>query len=151
MINKDNKYYFIYNFFPLLYGEMKKWKSKLIDIKDMGFNIVYLNPIYQSGFSGSLYAVKEYFKIDGRFGKEDSVEKNIEVLKDFLKVAHDLDLKVILDLVINHTSIDCPLVKEKPEWYMLKDDNVVHPGAFEGNNWIEWGDLARINNEYSPD
>ena len=50
----------------------------------------------------------------------------------FLKEAGRRDLKVMLDLVINHTAIDSPLVREHPEWY-AKDEHgqIKHPGAID--------------------
>jgi starch synthase (maltosyl-transferring) len=57
----------IYNLFPPLAGTMAQWENHLPRIAQMGFDWVYLNPFHSPGFSGSLYAVKDYFAFNPRF------------------------------------------------------------------------------------
>jgi starch synthase (maltosyl-transferring) len=70
----------------------------------------------------------------------------------FLKEAGRRGLRVMMDLVINHTAIDSPLVTQHPEWY-AKDENgaIKHPGAIDPADATKvtvWGDLAEL--EYWP-
>lgn len=57
----------IYNLFPLLVGTVEAWAAELPRIAAMNFDWVYLNPIHESGFSGSLYAIKSIDHLDPRF------------------------------------------------------------------------------------
>lgn len=57
----------IYNLFPTLAGTTRKWAAHLPRIAEMGFNAVYVNPFHYPGFSGSLYAVKDYYRLNPRF------------------------------------------------------------------------------------
>jgi len=57
----------IYNLFPTLAGSIAGWTAQLPWIAAMGFNAVYLNPFHYPGFSGSLYAVKDYYRLNPRF------------------------------------------------------------------------------------
>ena len=57
----------IYNLFPTLAGSIADWTATLPRIAAMGFNAVYVNPFHYPGFSGSLYAVKDYYRLNPRF------------------------------------------------------------------------------------
>ncbi|MDY6840548.1 MAG: alpha-amylase, partial [Pseudomonadota bacterium] len=57
----------IYNLFPLLAGTTADWQAELPRIAGMNFNWVYLNPFHYPGFSGSLYAVKDYYTLNPLF------------------------------------------------------------------------------------
>jgi starch synthase (maltosyl-transferring) len=111
----------IYNFFPRLVGPISKWYSHLDRIKQMDFNWIYFNPLSYSGFSGSLYAIKDYYKFNPIFAPENAADPySWEPFKVIVKRCHELGIKVMYDLVINHTSIDSPLVKDHPEWFKEK-------------------------------
>jgi len=136
----------IYNLFPLLVGSVARWGEELPRIAAMGFDWVYLNPFHYPGFSGSLYAVKDYHRLhplmdDGRPADQQ--------LKEFVEKAADFGLQVMMDLVINHTSKDALLVAEHPEWYARKPDGALKsPGAVDPDDpakFTEWGDLAEID------
>ncbi len=141
----------IYNLFPLLAGTIPRWEEHLERIAAMGFTWIYLNPIHTPGLSGSLYAVKDYFGINPLFYPEDGRDPEA-ALAHFLKEAARRGLKVMLDLVINHTAIDSNLVEEHPEWYAKDEDgNIKHPGAIDpadARKKTVWGDLAEL--EYWP-
>ena len=51
----------IYNLFPLLAGPVPAWSGHLDRIAGMGFDWIYVNPFHYPGFSGSLYAVKDFY------------------------------------------------------------------------------------------
>ena len=141
----------IYNLFPPLVGPIPRWEEHLDRIARMGFTWIFLNPIHTPGLSGSLYAVKDYFGLNPRFFPE-SGEDPEAALVHFLQEAARRHLKVMLDLVINHTAIDSPLVRQHPEWY-AKDEagNIKHPGAIDpadATRVTVWGDLAEL--EYWP-
>lgn len=139
-----------YNLFPPLLGHIKNWYSHIDRIKAMGFEWVYVNPITYPGFSGSLYATKYYYRYNSSFfstSDQDIAEKE---LKDFISYCNKNNIKVMIDLVINHSSKDCNLVEEHFEWYKTKDGVLQSPGAWDNGKWVEWGDLAVFNNEMDP-
>ena len=73
-----------YNLFAPLLGNIKNWYSHIDRIKKIGFEWVYINPITYPGFSGSLYATKDYYKYNPAFftsSEKDIAEKEI---KDFV-------------------------------------------------------------------
>ncbi len=127
---------FLRNFTPE--GTFKAAQARLADLKALGVNTIWLMPIHpignekRKGSLGSPYSVKDYFDINPEHGtKED--------FKAFVKAAHELDLKVILDFVGNHTAWDCPLIKEHPEYYLKdKKGNIVSPNP-------DWYDIAQLD------
>lgn len=141
----------IYNLFPPLAGSIPRWEQHLERIAAMGFTWIYLNPIHTPGLSGSLYAVKDYFGINPLFYPE-SGEDPEAALARFIKEAERRGLKVMLDLVINHTAIDSPLTEEHPEWYARDEKGKIkRPGAIDPADATKvtvWGDLAEL--EYWP-
>lgn len=137
----------LYNLFPLLGGSVRQWEDHLPRIAAMGFNWVYLNPFHYPGFSGSLYAVKDYYRIhDLMWDGEHSLE---DLLKSFCWKAGQHGLSVIMDLVINHTSKDAVLATDHPEWYLYEPDGSLRsPRAIDpadARHVTVWGDLAEIN------
>jgi starch synthase (maltosyl-transferring) len=141
----------IYNLFPPLAGSIKHWESHLSRIAAMGFDWIYLNPFHYPGFSGSLYAVKDYFAFNPRF--LEGVEGDpFQALWHFCRSAKELDVAVMMDLVLNHTASDAVLVAEHPEWYARnKDGSLKHPSCIDpadSRRVTVWGDLAEL--EFSP-
>src|SRR3984893_3334438 len=92
----------IYNLFPLLAGPLPRWKSHLERARRMEFNWLFVNPIQLSGFSGSLYSIADYYAIDPRF-IDSSAGPPESQLRQMISDAHGLGLRVMMDLVINHT------------------------------------------------
>lgn len=145
--------FIVYNLFPLLAGPVAQWEQHLDRIEQMGFNWIYINPFHLSGFSGSLYSVKDYYKIDPRIAGSYSQKKAKDALAAFNKKAHDRGIRVMADLVINHTAVDSVLVKSHPKWYEYDDKGKIkNPCAKDGDRVVAvWGDLAEIDNRTSPD
>jgi len=144
----------IYNIFPLLAGTMDRWMAHARRARDMGFDWIYLNPVHYPGFSGSLYAVKEYFRLNPLLVPEGTADP-LGLLGETLEQIRALGLRVMMDLVINHTARDSPLTRAHPEWY-LRDaqGRVKSPSAMDpanANHVTVWGDLAEIDNAGSPD
>ena len=137
----------IYNLFPLLCGSVRQWEDHLPRIAAMGFDWVYVNPFHYPGFSGSLYAVKDYYRInDLMWDGEHSLE---ELLESFCAKASELGVSVIMDLVINHTAKDALLADEHPDWFLHEDDGTLRsPRAIDpadARQVTVWGDLAELN------
>lgn len=82
-------------------GDLKGIESKLDYVKGLGCNAIWLNPFYKSPFSDGGYDVSDFFDVDPRFG-------TIEDFKSLTKTAHKLGIKIIVDLVAGHASIQNP-------------------------------------------
>ncbi|MFP3879671.1 MAG: alpha-amylase [Dehalococcoidia bacterium] len=145
----------IYNLFPLLAGAMPDWLEHASRAAEMGFNWLYINSIHYPGFSGSLYAVKDYYRINPRFLPPDTENNELAVLEQTLRGLRNLGLWPMMDLVINHTSRDCPLIHEHPAWYVHDESgDISSPFAVDPDDPEKvtvWGDLAEIDNEGSSD
>ena len=82
-------------------GDLKGIIQKLDYIKELGVDVIWLNPVYQSPLADNGYDISDYKKILDSFG----------TMKDFdtlLDEAHKKGIKVIMDLVLNHTSDEHP-------------------------------------------
>src|SRR5437667_6805030 len=141
----------IYNLFPSLAGTIRDWMVHLPRIAGMGFNAVYINPFHYPGFSGSLYAVKDYYRLNPRFrGKEPGDDDAL--LRRFTEAAHGHGLRVIMDLVVNHTSKDSELATSHPGWFArdrrgeLVSPSVTDPA--DPTRKTVWADLAEL--DYRP-
>lgn len=141
---------YIYNLYPKLYKNLDEWIKNLDHIVDMGFNSIYINPFHYPGFSGSIYAVKDYYSYNPNFftNKKEPEEQ----LKNFLDICKGKEILPIMDLVINHTSLDSPLTKKHKNWYVLdKNGDIKRPGAWENGQFVTWGDLATFDLDNSSD
>jgi starch synthase (maltosyl-transferring) len=145
----------IYNLFPLLAGTMTNWLHHASRAAEMGFNWLYINSIHYPGFSGSLYAVKHHYRINPQFLPPDTETDEFAALERTLAGFHALGLWPMMDLVINHSSRDCPLLNEHPAWYVHNEcGEIVSPSARDPDDPDKitvWGDLAEIDNEGSSD
>src|SRR5262245_18839074 len=141
----------IYNLFPLLAGPLPEWTPHLERAQRLGFNWVFINSFHYSGYSGSLYSIKDYYTIDPRL-VDPAAGLPMAQLEQMIQTATRLDLKLMMDLVINHTAFDSPLVQEHPDWYKRgADGKPLRPSAKEGDRRVVWEDLAEIDNAGSPD
>ncbi|QTF09979.1 alpha-glucosidase [Brenneria izadpanahii] len=78
-------------------GDLAGLNEKLPYINKLGADVIWLNPIYESPLIDNGYDISDYYKINPVFGTLDD-------FKSLLKSAHDLNIKIIMDLVVNHTS-----------------------------------------------
>ncbi len=138
----------IYNLFPSLAGTVRQWAEHLPRIAAMGFNAVYINPFHYPGFSGSLYAVKDYYRLNPRFRGDESQDDD-SLLRDFTQAAQGHGLRVIMDLVVNHTSKDSELVADHPGWFARDaKGEILSPFATDPadpSRKTVWGDLAELD------
>lgn len=114
-------------------GDLKGVEKKLPYLKELGIDAIWLTPIYLSPQVDNGYDVADYRKVDPMFG-------NNEDLKELIEKSHKLNIKVILDMVANHTSDKCIWFKESKkskdnyfsDFYIWKDPK---PDGSEPNNW----------------
>src|SRR5256885_12288543 len=76
----------IYNLFPSLVGSIERWSEHLGRIAAMGFDWVYVNPFHYPGFSGSLYATKDPYRLNDLFRHEANSDEKAS-LQRFLALA----------------------------------------------------------------
>ncbi|MBM4200175.1 MAG: alpha-amylase [Gammaproteobacteria bacterium] len=135
----------IYNLFPLLAGPIKDWKPHLDRAAALGFNWIFVNPIQQTGRSGSLYSIKDYFAINPALLDPASIQSAEEQMREIVRYAEDLGLSMMIDLVINHCAYDSPLLKEHPKWFVREGGQIAHPHCLHEGQQVVWEDLARFD------
>lgn len=84
-------------------GDLPGIISRLDYVKSLGVDAIWMNPIFESGWFDGGYDIKDYYKVDPRFGSNGDVKRLVEE-------AHKRGLKVCLDLVPGHTS-------NQSEWF----------------------------------
>ena len=145
----------IYNLYPQLIGHISKWSDHLDRIKEMNFDWVYVNPFHLPGFSGSCYSLKSHYLYNPLFTKgtfdydnlEAEQEKGNALISEFCSNANAKGLKVMMDIVVNHTSFDSELLMTNSYWYEHDNDGEIKkPGTLEDGYFIEWGDLLQLDN-----
>jgi glycosidase len=129
----------VYEIYPRAFspqGNFNGITTRLDDLKSLGVTILWLMPIHpigqekKKGSIGSPYAVRDYYAINPDYGtKED--------LKKLISEAHRREMKVIIDIVANHTSWDSVLMKN-PDYYRRDaKGNITYP--------YDWFDIAALN------
>ncbi|MCB9965429.1 MAG: alpha-glucosidase [Rhodospirillales bacterium] len=115
-------------------GDLKGIIEKLDYVASLGVEGVWISPFFKSPMKDFGYDVSDYRDVDPLFG----------TLNDFhllLDKAHKLELKIIIDLVLNHTSEEHPWFLEsrqdqtnpKADWYVWADPK---PDGTPSNNWL---------------
>ena len=116
-------------------GDIPGIISKLDYLKELGINCVWLSPVYNSPQEDNGYDISDYYDIYPPFGTLDDFKK-------MLKGMHDRGIKLIMDLVVNHTSSEHKWFKsvyEDPKHSPYRDYYIVRKGKKNGkkppNNW----------------
>ncbi|SHJ53857.1 glycoside hydrolase family 13 protein [Tepidibacter formicigenes] len=113
-------------------GDLQGIILKLDYLKDLGIDVIWICPMYKSPNDDNGYDISDYQDIMDEFGTMDDFD-------ELLKEVHKRDMKLIIDLVINHTSDEHPWFIEsrsskdspKRDWYIWRDGK----GEKEPNNW----------------
>jgi alpha-glucosidase len=103
-------------------GDLPGIAQRLDHLVWLGVDALWLSPIYPSPLADFGYDVSDYLDVDPVFGS----------LGDFdalVRAAYERGLKVLLDLVSSHTSIEHPWFREHPDWYIWS------PVDGPANNW----------------
>ncbi|MBO3077672.1 alpha,alpha-phosphotrehalase [Mammaliicoccus vitulinus] len=122
-------------------GDLQGIIEKLPYLQTLGVDYVWLTPIYESPMNDNGYDISDYYQINPDFGTKEDVEK-------LLNEAHRLGIKVMLDIVINHTStahrwfVESRKSKDNPyrDYYIWKEGSKDEPptnweSKFGGNAW----------------
>ena len=78
-------------------GDLKGITSRLDYLADLGVDVLWLSPVYKSPQDDNGYDISDYQDIDPLFGTLDDMD-------ELLAEAHKRGLKIVMDLVVNHTS-----------------------------------------------
>ncbi|WP_461206645.1 glycoside hydrolase family 13 protein [Clostridium sp. DL1XJH146] len=113
-------------------GDIKGVIEKVDYLKELGVDIVWLNPVYNSPNDDNGYDISDYRSILTEFG-------NIDDWKVLISKLHDLGIRLIMDLVVNHTSDEHPwFVESKKSKDNLYRDYYIWQKELNGkepNNW----------------
>jgi len=130
----------IYEIFPRDFssaGDLNGVTAQLDRLKDLGVTILWtmpIQPIGEKGRKGSLgspYSIKDYYAVDPNYGTVDDYKR-------LVSEAHKRGLKVIMDVVPNHTAWDSALMQH-PEFYKQDANGKIIPPL------PEWTDVAGLN------
>jgi alpha-glucosidase len=142
---KDSKFIWwkhgiIYHIYPRSFkdtnkdgiGDLNGITEKLPYLKDLGIDAIWLSPIYKSPFIDAGYDIADYKTVDEDYG-------DLSDFRTMLNDAHNLGIKVIMDMVMNHTSNHHPwfiesassLNNSKRDWYIWKKNKK----SKAPNNW----------------
>ena len=103
-------------------GDLAGIEDRLDYLCDLGVAALWLSPVYPSPLADFGYDVSDYTAIDPVFGTMDDFDS-------LVSEAHERGLKILLDLVPSHTSIEHPWFREHPDWYIWS------PVDGPPNNW----------------
>ncbi|PZE20182.1 glycoside hydrolase family 13 protein [Paenibacillus xerothermodurans] len=114
------------------FGDLQGVIQKLDYIKDLGIDVIWLNPAYESPDRDNGYDISNYYEIMSKAG-------SMQVWETLLQEVHKRGMKLIMDLVVNHTSDQHPWFLEsrsskdnpKRDYYIWKDPK----DGKEPNNW----------------
>lgn len=124
-------------------GTFKGVESHIDRLVDLGIDILYLLPIHpigekaRKGKQGSPYSISDFYGINPELG-------TLEDFKSLINKAHAKKLKVMIDIVFNHTSKDHPWLKEHPEYYYRNEQ-----GNF-ANRVGDWSDITDLDYTHKP-
>lgn len=121
-------------------GDLQGIITRLDYLQDLGVNAIWLSPFYPSPMADFGYDISDYCNVDPIFGTLDD-------FKQMLDAAHDHNIKVMVDLVANHTSDAHPWFIEsrssrdnpKHDWYIWRNPRIdpVTRERQTPNNWRE--------------
>ena len=118
------------------YGDFKGMTQKLDYLQGIGVKGIWLTPFLTSPKVDNGYDIANYYEIDLIYGTKADFD-------DFLKEAHKRGIKVIMDMVLNHTSTDCEWFQESRksvdnpyrDYYIWKDKPNNWESFFGGTAW----------------
>jgi maltose alpha-D-glucosyltransferase/alpha-amylase len=129
-------------------GDFRGLSDKLDYLQWLGIDCIWLLPMYASPLRDGGYDIADFFTIHPDYG-------TVEDFRLFVEAAHQRGIRVIADLVMNHTSSDHPWFQEsrsspdspKRDWYVWADEDTRYPEArvifidTEPSNWT-WDPVA---------
>ena len=93
-------------------GDIKGIIEKLDYLKELGIDYLWITPVFLSPMNDNGYDVADYYKINPQFGTMDDMEK-------LLKEANEKGIKILMDLVVNHTS-------DEHKWFIEAKKKIIN-------------------------
>ena len=121
-------------------GDFNGVRKRLDDLNSLGVNTLWLMPIHpigekhRKGRLGSPYSVRDYYTVNPHFGDREDFRRLVYEV-------HQRDMRLILDMVLNHSAWDNPLIEKHPEWYVKNEEGEIVPPN------DDWTDVAEFNYE----
>ena len=119
-------------------GTFEALEGRVPELKDLGVNVLWLMPIHPVGVKnrkgklGSPYSVRDYYTTNPEFGTMVDFQR-------LLSTVHKNKMKLIIDLVANHTAWDSKLINQHPEWFTKDSDGkIISPNS-------DWTDVADLD------
>src|SRR6202171_6459078 len=130
-------------------GDLQGLTDRLDYLQWLGVDCIWLLPINTSPLRDGGYDISDYTGVQPEYG-------DVSALRRLVEEAHRRDMRVVMDLVVNHTSDEHPWFKEarsspdnpKRDWYVWSDSKTRYEGAriifidTETSNWT-WDDSAK--------
>lgn len=141
----------LYTLIPNASGTIRDWKALLPGIAAMGFDALHLLPITRTGQSQSPYSAADLFAIDARYLDPADPRDGLAQFEDFVDACRRLNLRLCLDLVLNHVAADSDMAAVSPDWIVPDEaeaDGFKRTGCWHMQEWIRWDDLVAINYDH---
>ncbi|WP_462259401.1 alpha,alpha-phosphotrehalase [Vagococcus teuberi] len=124
-------------------GDIQGIIEKLPYLETLGVDMIWLNPIYPSPQKDNGYDISNYTAIDPIFGTEAD-------FKELVEKAHEKKIDIMLDMVLNHVSIEHEWFKKAlagdsyyQDFFILRDEPTNWESKFGGNAWSQFGDTPK--------
>ena len=114
-------------------GDIKGITAKLDYLKELGIDVVWITPIYKSPQNDNGYDISDYFNIHEEYG-------TMEDFDELLEEAHSRGIKIIMDIVINHTSTENQwfIESRKSKDNEYRDFYIWKDGKADGSEPTNW-------------
>ncbi|MBT2583385.1 alpha-glucosidase [Planococcus sp. ISL-109] len=109
-------------------GDLRGIISKLDYLAELGVDVLWLSPVYDSPNDDNGYDIRDYQKIMQEFG-------TMEDFDQLLTEIHQRGMRLVMDLVVNHTSDEHAWFTEHPDYYIWKDEPNNWRSFFSGSAW----------------
>ena len=114
-------------------GDLNGITSKLDYLKELGIDVIWLSPVYKSPNDDNGYDISDYEDIMTEFGTMEDFDK-------MLDAAHERGIKIVMDLVVNHTSDEHPwFVESRSSKDNEKRDYYIWKEGKDGKEPTNWG------------
>ncbi|HKY56561.1 MAG TPA: alpha-glucosidase [Aeromicrobium sp.] len=121
-------------------GDLPGILAHLDHIAGLGIDVIWLSPVYRSPQTDNGYDISDYQGVDPLFGTLDDLD-------ELIRAVHERGMKLVMDLVVNHTSAEHPWFVEsrrsrtgsKSDWYFWRDAKPGTVGGEPGSEPNNWG------------
>ena len=112
-------------------GDIKGITEKLDYLKKLGVEVLWLTPMYKSPQNDNGYDISDYYSIDESYG-------TMEDFEEMLREAHKRDIKIVMDIVVNHTSTENEWFKKSEAGDPEYKDFYIWKDAVDGKEPTNW-------------